>query len=138
MMVAWLSASKSVQSMATTMEVRAPITKGTQRTRMSSTSMAGLESKRSTCLIACFGFKLRAAARPWPMAQIARRPLCNRPRVALHSEPMRFRVEILLQQAAEHVVDCLIREALPDDHGISRIGVGKQTRWSAERPESLL
>ena len=36
-MVACLSASKSVQSNATTMELRAPTTKGTQRERMSST-----------------------------------------------------------------------------------------------------
>src|SRR3984957_15973990 len=34
MMVAWLSASKSVQSMATSSEVRAPITNGTQSARI--------------------------------------------------------------------------------------------------------
>ena len=46
MMVACLSASKSVQSMATTMLSRVPITNGTQRTRISSTLIAGLESNR--------------------------------------------------------------------------------------------
>ena len=49
-----------------------------------------LESNRSTCLIACLGFKLRAAARPWPMAQIAREPLCNTPSVASHRELTRL------------------------------------------------
>jgi hypothetical protein len=49
MMVAWLSASKSVQSMATTIDLRAPTTKGTQRTRMSSTLMAGLDEAATYC-----------------------------------------------------------------------------------------
>src|SRR6202162_5414439 len=46
-------------------------------------------------------------------------------------------VKILLQQAAENVVNCLVRETLPDDHSSSRIGVGGKTRWSAESRESL-
>src|SRR6478609_2767847 len=90
MMVACLSASKSVQSIATTMVSRAPMTNGTQRTRMSSTLIAGLESNRSTCLIACLGFRLRAAARPWPIVQIANEPLCNTPRVASQRELTRL------------------------------------------------
>src|SRR5271165_1917620 len=45
-------------------------------------------------------------------------------------------VQVLLQQAAENVVNCLVREALPDDHSSSRIGVGRQTRWSARSGES--
>src|SRR5271169_4211712 len=52
--------------------------------------MAGLESSRSTCLTACLSFRLRAAARPWPMVQTAREALCNTPRVALQSESTRL------------------------------------------------
>src|SRR5271166_3158556 len=114
MIVAWLSASKSVQSMATTMELRAPMTKGTQRTRISPTLMASLERSRSTCLIACLGFRLRAAARPWPMAQIAREPLRSTPKGGIGEGANALRVNVLFQDAAEHVVNCLVREALPD------------------------
>src|SRR5215470_4365514 len=53
MMVACLSASKSVQSMAISMLSRAPTTCGTQRANNSLTSIPGLDSNRSTCLIAC-------------------------------------------------------------------------------------
>src|SRR5271167_2337165 len=124
MIVGWLSASKSVQSMATTMEFRAPMTKGTQRTRTSSTFMASLDRSRSTCLMACLGFKLRAAARPWPMAQIASEPLRSTPRVGSARELTRS-VNVLFQDAAENVVNCLVREALPDDHKTHRIAVGR-------------
>jgi hypothetical protein len=89
-MVAWLSASKSIQSKATTMEFRALMTKGTQGTRISSTLMASLDGSRSTCLMACFGFRLPAVARPWPMAQIASELLRNTPNVASQREAKRL------------------------------------------------
>ena len=44
-------------------------------------------------------------------------------------------VKILLQQTAENLVNRLVREALTDDHSSSRIGVGRQTRRSAESGE---
>src|SRR5271170_1628816 len=42
-----------------------------------------------------------------------------------------FGVKVLLQQATEHVANSLVRGAFPDDHEYPRIGIGKQTRWSA-------
>src|SRR5271168_3938907 len=57
---------------------------------MSSTLMFGLESRRSTRLMACLRFRPRAAARPWPMVQTASEALCSTPRVASHSESTRL------------------------------------------------
>src|ERR1019366_2800935 len=57
---------------------------------MSSTLMLGLESRRSTCLVACLGFRPRAAASPWPMAQTARAAPRRTPRVASQSDSTRL------------------------------------------------
>src|SRR5271157_4091577 len=57
---------------------------------MSSTLILGLESRRSTCLIACLGFRPRAAARPRPIVQTASEALRSTPRVASESEATRL------------------------------------------------
>ena len=41
-----------------------------------------------------------------------------------------FGVKVLLQQAAKHVANSLVREVFPDDHESPRIGIGAQTRRS--------
>ena len=67
MIVAWPSASNSVQSMATVMPGGLPTTKGTQWCSRASTLIPGLASMRSTCLIACLVTSPRASARPCPI-----------------------------------------------------------------------
>src|SRR3954447_1747724 len=90
MIVACLSASKSVQSMATLISVRAPTTWRTQWGRTASRSMPGLDSSRSTCLTACFVFKPLATARPCPIACTAREPVRTTPSVAFASDRTRL------------------------------------------------
>ena len=90
MIVAWPSASKSVQSIATVMLDRLPTTYGTQRTSKASTSMPGLDSSRSTCLMACLVRRPRASARPWPIMATASKADSIAPRVAPASESTRL------------------------------------------------
>ena len=83
--VAW---SKSVQSIATRTSWRTPIWCGTQRAKLSHTSMPWLLSSRSTCLIACLVTKPRACA--WPIIATASDAACITPSVAPASEAIRF------------------------------------------------
>src|SRR5215210_9546167 len=100
MIVAWLSASNSVQSIATVMLGRWPTTKGTQWRSRASTSIPWLDSRRSTCLTACLVASPRAKARPCPMSATASEadtiapivaPASNRTRLACRSSANRVR-----------------------------------------------
>src|SRR5208283_3138627 len=71
MIVAWPSASKSVQSIATLMLGRLLTTYGTQWCSKLSISIPWLDSKRSTCFIACLVVRPRARAKPWPIIPTA-------------------------------------------------------------------
>ena len=86
MIVAWLSASKSVQSMATSTLSRAPTMYGTQRANSSLVTIPGFDSSRSTCLIACLLKPPRAKANPWPMVLTAYDALVITPNVAFARE----------------------------------------------------
>src|SRR5208283_2517872 len=63
---------------------------GTHKAKISSTLMPGLDSSRSTCLIACLLARPRAAASPCPMAATASEAPCITPRVASHRLSMRL------------------------------------------------
>lgn len=65
--VEWSPASKSVQSIATTISSRPPITNGAHCAKRSHGSTPALLSNRSTCLIECLLFSPRAAASPCPI-----------------------------------------------------------------------
>src|ERR1700712_3051118 len=100
MIVAWPSASNSVQSIATVMRGRWPTTKGTQWRSRASTSIPWLDSRRSTCLTACLVASPRAKARPCPMSATASEadtiapivaPASDRTRLACRSSANRVR-----------------------------------------------
>jgi hypothetical protein len=76
--------------MATTMSLRAPIMCGTQRAKLSQTSMPWLLNSRSTCLIACFVTKPRACASAWPITATASEAPLITPSVAPASESTRL------------------------------------------------
>jgi|SRR5271166_77828 len=70
------------------------------------------------------------------MVQIANEPLCSTPRWHRRGSRRAWR-EVLLQQAAENVVNGLVRKALADDdHRSSRLAVARQTRRSSKSGES--
>src|SRR5690625_4448941 len=68
----WSEFSNSVQSKLTKNSAISPITKRTQQAKISCMEIPELESNRSTCLMACFGVRRSASARPAPMARIPR------------------------------------------------------------------
>src|SRR5256885_6646186 len=80
--VACPSRSKSVQSMATMIALRAPIRWGAQWAKLSQTSMLWLLSSRSTCLIACLVTSPRACATACPITATASDALVITPNVA--------------------------------------------------------
>ena len=69
--VDWLSASKSVQSITTTISRRSPTTSRTQAANRSQGATPAWLSNRSTCLIPVFGKMLRAYASAWPTSETA-------------------------------------------------------------------
>ena len=90
MIVAWPSASKSVQSIATLMLDRLPTTYGTQWCSKLSMSIPWLASMRSTCLVACLVVRPRARAKPWPIIATASDADWITPNVAPANDSTRF------------------------------------------------
>src|SRR5271157_921312 len=90
MIVAWPSASKSVQSIATLMSDRLPTTYGTHWCSKLSMSIPWLDSKRSTCFIACLVVRPRARAKPWPIIATASDADSMTPNVAPASDATRL------------------------------------------------
>ena len=80
--VDWPSRLKSVQSIAARASLRRFIWCGTQRAKLSHTSIPVLLSSRSTCLTACLVTKPRAWARAWPMIATASDAAAITPSVA--------------------------------------------------------
>ena len=69
--VDWLSASKSVQSIATTISRRSPTNSRTHEANKSQGTTPALLSKRSTCLIADLANNPRACASACPIKDTA-------------------------------------------------------------------
>src|SRR3954453_9949720 len=84
------SASKSVQSIATTTSRRAPTISGTQVAKTSQASSLRLLSSRSTCLMACLGRRPRAWAKDLPMSATPSDAPVITPRVAFARESTRL------------------------------------------------
>src|SRR5271165_6053719 len=117
--VAWLSASKSVQSIATTISRRTPTTSRTHEANKSQGTTPALLSNRSTCLIADLANNPRACAQRLTDQGYRKRRRGHDPERSIGQREDAFRVQVVDEYAVQEFVN-KIRSLLRRPHRSAR------------------